>query len=63
MCSLVEGGRRVSLRRIMSVFRCSARERSSLSLCLMPLEFQKSIFKLFILGRKNGQEGLKGCLY
>jgi len=40
----------------MSVFSRSARERSSLSLCLIPLEFQNSIFKLFIMGREYGQE-------
>jgi len=60
---LVEGDRRVSFSKIMSVFSKRARERSSFSLCLIPLEFQNSIFKLLILGREYGQECFDCCFY
>jgi len=49
MCNFVEGGSLVSLRSIISVFSSSARERNSLSLWLIPFEFQNGIFRLVIL--------------
>jgi len=59
----VEGDRRVSLSKIMSVFSWSARAVSSLSLCIIPLEFQNKIFKLFIGRRENCQECFYGRFY
>lgn len=53
------GGRRVSFKRIMSIFNLRTRAWSSKSLCLIPLQFQNSILRQVILsGGEEGEEGL-----